>query len=428
MAKSEYDWEVGSPPPVIKLHSLVKHEILRAYVVKYVSILAANPAQRQLRLTLVDGFAGGGLYRREDNNQEHFGSPLVLLDACREAEFRASKSRANQFKLFVDYFFVERKRQNYEYLEGLLRERGWGKDLGRAIQLHHGDIKQQIGKITDFVEKKGRAGRAIFFLDQYGYDQVPRSLIREILQSLPNAEIIFTFNVDSLITFLSDGPQSKGVLRKIGLSQALEGVSLASLKLTDKAWRRTIQVYLHRELVDACGAKYFTPFFIRPGEGFGNYWLIHLSMHPRARSAMMDIHWEAQNRFIHFGGAGLDMLGYTPKDDPIVTGQEPLDFLFDESSRARSIEALHEDLARFLGNHPEGIAFSELVSQTCNITPASDAIYREALGGLIKSKIVRVDGFEGQHRREGSSIAGRDRISLLPQRLLFVFKKDQQPS
>jgi len=71
MPRSEYDWELGSPPPVIKLHSLVKHEIIHAYVAKYISILAANPAQRQLRLTLVDGFAGGGLYLREDSKEEH---------------------------------------------------------------------------------------------------------------------------------------------------------------------------------------------------------------------------------------------------------------------------------------------------------------------------------------------------------------------
>jgi three-Cys-motif partner protein len=78
VAKSEYEWEIGSPPPTIKLHSLVKHEIINAYIAKYVGILAANPAQRQLRLTLIDGFAGGGLYLREDNGREHEGSPLVL--------------------------------------------------------------------------------------------------------------------------------------------------------------------------------------------------------------------------------------------------------------------------------------------------------------------------------------------------------------
>ncbi len=421
MAKNEYEWQIGSPPPTIKLHSLVKHEIIHAYIAKYVSILAANPAQRQLRLTLVDGFAGGGLYLREDNSEQHEGSPLVLIKACREAEFLANNSRANGFQLSVDYFFVEKKQQNFLYLEALLKDRGFGKDLGQTIHLLKDDIKQQVSKITNFIEKKGRARRAIFFLDQYGYDQVPRSLIREILERLPNAEIIFTFNVDALITFLSDNPKSRRLLNKIGLSRSLEGISLASLKLTDKAWRRAIQTYLLRELVEACGAKHFTPFFIRPGQGFGNYWLIHLSMHPRARSAMIDIHWESQNRFIHFGGAGLNMLGYTPKDDPVVTGQEPLDFLFDESSKERSSDALHEDLARFLGNHPDGLSFAQLVSDTCNTTPASDAIYKEALGGLMRSKVIHVVGASGERRREGTSISLDDRISLVPQRLLFLF-------
>jgi three-Cys-motif partner protein len=421
VARKEYDWEIGSQPPTIGVHSVVKHNIIRAYVARYVEILAGNPRQRALRLTVVDGFAGGGLYLREDNHQEHEGSPLLMLRACDEAEYQSRQRRRNDFNLLSDFFFVEKKRSNFLYLEHVLKDRGFGDQIGHRIQLRLADINDEIPRITEFIHSKGRARRAIFLLDQYGYDQVPKSLIRSILSNLPNAEIIFTFNVDSLIAFLSDREQSQKLLAKIELGDALRDLSINQLKITDRSWRQVIQTRLYEDLVAGCGARHYTPFFIRPGRGFGNYWLIHLSMHPRARSAMVDLHWESNNNFIHFGGAGLNMLGYTPKLDSELTGQIALDYMFDSNASERSKHALLSDLSTYVGRAPAGITFEELFAQTCNTTPASNAMYRDALASLAAMRVLEIRGDDGAQRREAGAIKNTDRL-LIPSQRYFTYK------
>jgi three-Cys-motif partner protein len=60
-------------PPIIHQHSLAKHEILRAYLTAYIQTLISSPFQDRFRLTLVDGFAGGGIYRHEATGQEVLG-------------------------------------------------------------------------------------------------------------------------------------------------------------------------------------------------------------------------------------------------------------------------------------------------------------------------------------------------------------------
>jgi three-Cys-motif partner protein len=60
VARKHYKWIPGEQPPPLGRHSIAKHNVLRAYLEKYVAILAGRPVQERLKLTLVDGFAGGG--------------------------------------------------------------------------------------------------------------------------------------------------------------------------------------------------------------------------------------------------------------------------------------------------------------------------------------------------------------------------------
>ena len=59
--------------------------------------------------------------------------------------------------------------------------------------------------IIEFVANKSRfAARRSSCLDQCGYDKVPFACIREIMRSIPNAEIILTFAADFLIDYLCE--------------------------------------------------------------------------------------------------------------------------------------------------------------------------------------------------------------------------------
>mgnify|MGYP006157090895 CR=1 FL=1 len=71
--------------------------------------------------------------------------------------------------------------------------------------------------------------------------------------------------------------------------QKLAVEALEDIKGRDADWRRFIQGALYMALVSDCGARFFTPFFIRgEGSGHGEYWLVHLSQHHRAQDVMKE--------------------------------------------------------------------------------------------------------------------------------------------
>jgi three-Cys-motif partner protein len=328
MEKSGYEWEIGRPPPVLRVHSLAKHDVLRTYLVRYLKVLAANPKIDRFRLTLVDGFSGGGLYLHETSRKEVEGSPLIFLSATRDAEAEINLGRKKNFTLDAHYIFIEKQLQTLEYLRRLLTDRGHGRLLDNRVRLLHGAFIDKVQDIIRFILNKGRTGRAIFLLDQYGYKDVPFPLLKQLFSALPNAEVILTFAVDALIDYLSDSTRSEHTVANIGLG-SLDARDFAKLKgASDRRYfiQSRLSPIMHKE----SGASFFTPFFIVSRESNRDYWLVHLSMHARARDEMAKLHWELHNYFRHNGGAGLHMVGYDPNKDDELSGQFGFeDFNFD---------------------------------------------------------------------------------------------------
>ena len=108
----------------IQQHSVAKHRILQSYLAAYFRTLVSSPNQDLLRLTLVDGFAGGGLYVHNDTRELVKGSPFIFLNATREAEYLINKDRQKPVRLDVDYFFVEADKHAHTHLDKVLRDDG----------------------------------------------------------------------------------------------------------------------------------------------------------------------------------------------------------------------------------------------------------------------------------------------------------------
>ena len=100
MTLQQYNWKDG--PDLIQQHSVAKHRILEAYLAAYFRTLVSSPSQDALKLTLVDGFAGGGRYIHNDTRKPVKGSPFIFLEATREAEFLINKDRRKPVQLQVD--------------------------------------------------------------------------------------------------------------------------------------------------------------------------------------------------------------------------------------------------------------------------------------------------------------------------------------
>lgn len=337
----------------------------------------------------------------------------MFLEAVKEAEALINVKRQKPLQMKIDYFFVEADPGACNFLEKCLQERGFGERIGTDIKVLNSRFENEADQVKAFIRTKNpRSGRSIFLLDQYGYKDVPTSLVRSILTDLPAAEVLLTFNVDSFINFASDSPVTASLLQQIGIPDVLRGRSIEDIKKNEKDFRLYIQSCLYRGLVEACGARFFTPFFIRT-EGHGDYWLVHLSQHPRARDVMTRVHWANNNNFIHYGGAGIDMfqvLGYSAELDDSLTGQGNLGFCFDDLAAKASVDALMEQLPHIIYANQEGISFGEVFAATCNTSPADSAKYKEALALLVQEKDIDIISPDGSRRLKASTITDKDQL------------------
>jgi three-Cys-motif partner protein len=421
MAKKNHDWIIGKDPPLIRPHSLAKHRVLKEYLKRYVATLTINPRQDQFRLTLIDGFAGGGLYLDSHSKEQRPGSPLIMLEAMREAAEAAKAAREKPFHLDVEYIFIEKNKEYAEYLRKTIQNSEYQNLLKDKIKLVQGDFVSEVPNIISIIKKKGKAGRAIFFLDQFGYKEVPLPTIHSILSQLDKSEVILTFATDFLIDYLSESEQTQRLLEKIGMSLPQKDIVTAK---ADREWRRTIQFALHREIPEKTGAKYYTPFFIRSTDAHRDFWLIHLSGHYRARDVMVGLHWAESTSFAHYGRSGLNMLGYDQDFDSEITNQKILPgYFFDQTALVSTTEELLNQLPERIHKEKDGIPFSQLFSDLTNDCPATANIMKGVLGDLVKQGVIKVRDKTGQTYRR-SRIDSDSDIIIPNRQKRIIFRGD----
>ncbi|MFZ6779652.1 three-Cys-motif partner protein TcmP [Undibacterium sp. Ji83W] len=419
MAKGKhYDWRDG--PAELDLHSLTKHDVLVGYLVRYFEqrTLKARGMER-FRLTLVDGFCGGGLYTIRGTSQQVLGSPLRMLKAVEEATTLINRDRTKKLDLDIQYVFIDKNKHAIAYLMQVLKLHGYGAKIGNSIHLLCEEFASAASAtIAQVARHTPRAGRALFFLDQYGYTDVPAPLIRQIFTSLPHSEVVLTFHVSSFATYTNDEfAEHVGKALAIDVHEALGGQTIEDIKGNDADWRRFIQGALYQALVSKCGAQFFTPFFIRgQGSGHGEYWLVHLSQHHRAQDVMKQVHWQFQNHFVHYGGAGLDMLApHTMGFRQEFTGG----FQFDDVALHQSNSALIQQLAVNIASRTSPVTVGELFSSTCNTSPATAGMYNTALEMLIGEKEIAIKSEDGKSKRYARYICDSDLIQRCLQKNLF---------
>lgn len=419
----KWDWIIGQSPPPLDPHSKVKHQLVTDYLRRYISVLMANERMPRLKLTLVDGFAGGGLYT--DGSATAFGSPLLLLQTVREAEAVLNLKRIRSPRTVdAQYHFVELKKSNFDYLTQVLSAEGYSSRIGHDIALYQNDFEEVCKTIVAAAEYRKGGQRALFLLDQYAYDDIRLTTVQYILSKLQGAEVILTFNVDSLLAFLADTEQFHRITRRIGLEQYIDWKGYATLK-AQKRWREMIQRQLAYGIWKASGARFMTLFFVTPrGDTPWSYWLVHLSNAYKANDVMKAVHWEHGNCFGHSLEAGLFQIGYQANQDESVTGQKGLDFsipaAFDDVLYEASVTTLQEQLPKMIYEREHGVPFIELMEGIANRTNATADIVRESLHEHIVTKDIQAFSSDGGARTKGSSIHRDDILVPNKQRSIFL--------
>lgn len=399
MAKvNKYDWVIGEELPTIDDHSLVKLDIIEQYLEVYLRVLTQSHRMDSLRLTVVDGFAGGGIYKGGLK-----GSPLRIYETIQNISKAINIERENNSKQIhfdIDMHFIELAKSSFAFLQKTMEERNYLHNL----QMHNGKFEDYLDTIIKSIQKKSTSHKSIFILDQYGYADASIPSISKIFANLKKVEVILTFSVDSLIDYISrKNPQ---VLLNLGLSKD-DCERIFDLKDNNFS-RSKIQPLLYQMIVKQTGAKFYTPFFIKSDTSNRSYWLFHLSSHAKARDEMIKLHWDNQNTFQHFGKAGLKMLvGYDSDYNNNL-------FEFDNFAKEKSLESLSEELPKIIYEF-DAIEFSQLKDKIINETPATVDMIKESLKEQIHYKELIVKSNKGSIRQKANTIHDSD-IIMKPNR------------
>lgn len=422
----KYNWQMGAAPPSIDHHSLVKHQIVREYLGRYIKVLMSNYNIDKLVLSIVDGFAGGGEYIAPDGQGYSPGSPQIVLDTVTEQEALLNIGREKPRKVDAKYYFVEQHRSTHAYLNALLTTKYGAARLGKDIISVQGAFDAQVHKINqDIIQRQG-GGRAIFLLDQYAYDKVPVPLIKKIFTEVDKPEVILTFGVDSLISFLADNSQSRKKMEELGLDVHIDWATLESLRGAPPAvWRSAIQRNLAKGLIESSGATHSTIFYITPmGNSSWTYWLVHLSKNYKARDVMMGLHWEMANHFSHYLEPDLFTLGYRAGSDGAATQQYDMELgeahHFDAIASDKCKRGLGEKLMPILFGRSDPIEFRQLTESMGSLTPATGDMIKESLDEAIRCNELLVRSPDGKTRTKGSSIKPGDLLQAKQKSLIYL--------
>lgn len=397
-----YDWSNRSKPPFLQPHSVAKHEVLEAYLERYIEMLTADPRRDGLRLTIVDGFSGGGVYRHAETGETCSGSPLIFLETVERMEKAVKAKRRKEFNIDANYYFIDSNQDALASLKSELRKRGYGKLIGEKIFLLNGDFVTLAPGIMEMV--RGRKGRVLFLLDQCGYKNAPLPLIRNIFKQFNNVEVLLTFSVDILISYMADTEIFRKCVGnvdptgKLLTDQDFKEAKKLKKKLGVAEWRLMIEKKLLQRLTRMSGAAHYTPYFITSTKSNRAYWFLHLSMHIKAWDEMLKLHWKHHNCFRHYGGAGLDMFGFDPRNS--IETEVSSDFRFDAITEEKSVATLMKQIPRIIHRAKDGISFNDLLVRQSNNTPAHSGIFKKVMRELHKEgEIEIINHRDGTQRR-----------------------------
>lgn len=422
MAGGQFNWKPGGALPKIERHSNAKLELLELYLSRYFDTLAVDPRQDRLAISFVDGFSGGGKYA-DIGGLEREGSPFVLLRTAEEAEKRLNQQRKKPLSFECRYYFVDTNKRAIDFLHAELEKAGYADAVsGGGIDVRNAQFEGVAGEIIADIKARQRGGRSIFVLDQKGWSDVQFSTVRRILTELPASEVLLTFAVDWLITYLNDGKEFQQAWRRAGFKD--EQIAEYVAARGDVGYRYLIPRLLLRDIQELTQAAFISPFFLRSAAADRDLWIVHLSKLTTARNVMVSAHWDISNAdtmssSIHQGPAGLKMLGF----DPHWENALPLDFGFEQSAAGAIANALQSELPATVASLGLGAppTVEALLANVANNTAATKAQLQAALIDLHRAGELDILA-PGGNRKRSDVLTKLDRVCVARQQRLFSFR------
>lgn len=407
---NNFNWKGGLP--YLEKHSEAKLVILSDYIQEYLNIVCQQRTVDKYNITLIDGFAGGGIYQNKKR-----GSPFIMMDAVNKASININNDRNKPVDINPYYFFIEKDEDAFESLNKSMQNTD-----KTNIKIKCGNFNHYIDEIITYIKNinpRGGGG-AIFFLDQKGYSDVEMDVLRKIRQELPKAEIIINIGVSWLVDFIDDTEKFQSVISNMKLNKFIDLKEINKIKSEAVDSRYIIEAKLSTAIKKSACFPYFRPFFIEPENNHRGYWLLHLAPHYRAHNAMSEVIWRHGNSMRHYGGSGARIFDLSYKGGHVDVTNLFGD-TFNSTAKTLHFEGLSEDLPRII-RETDSVRVDELIKKTCNQTAVTRDMYLESLKQISEQQEIIIIGKSGGAKR-GGKISMSD-IVLPNKQIIIPFTYD----
>lgn len=314
----------GRVPWDIDPHTRVKHEIYRAYLLKWFPILLSDNGYPSV--TYAEGFAGPGIYT--DGTP---GSPVVAIQALLDTPELNGSQKVTRF------LFVDDDPRCVRLLEERLRKSFPARPRPPALM----PVRIVAGACEDVFEASLEEMQAwhqpiLAVLDSWGNMPVPYRLMRRLAQN-PSSEVVVTFGPQHFIRFVSQLDNAVDAI--FGHDSSWREVA----SMSDGRQKKRFLLSRYRSMLNQAGFQYLLDFELVTRNGESLY-LVFGTNHRRGLEKMKQSVWEVDK---------LQGLGFRdPQDieeealfdleDPIL---EPLERLIEARLADRAptrVESLRE--------------------------------------------------------------------------------------
>ena len=393
----------GSQVPVISPHTETKHNILKDYLTDWVFTLCGNSPGMKKKITIIDGFAGGGVYLKKGQQETRVpGSPILMIQAIEEGLQRVKLEKSKpEFELDWELKLVESDYDHLQCLQSSFREFGYDHYLDSGfVEFIHGEFSEKFDYCHDVV--KTRKGSSFFFIDPFGYTQFSTFQLQQIMK-IPNSEILLTFMIQFIERFLVNENSRQGFERTMNAeAYFLEAKA-------DDLFRPEKQKYLRNEtlrlLRTETGVKFLYAFSLLQTHSRAIYYLIHFANHQTAQQVVKTSLWK-YNTADEFYGYSYDVhgLAHLPSKD---AGQDTL-FEIKNRNQGSCQENLFDQLMPVIETSARGISFLQLENYTMQENPADRNLYRSTLSQMVSNGDIEI--FRENRRTRSKDIKGTDII------------------
>jgi three-Cys-motif partner protein len=376
---SSFIWTAdGHDLPIVEAHTKARHRVTEDYVQDWVVTLCANNMGKHKKITLIDGFCGGGMYQDEEGEGNWEGSPLRLVRSVERGLAVVKNERGKpDYTLDAKFVFIDHKQEHIDCLKKQFLEVGLDEYVFNPSQCEFicSDFEDVLDSLLE--DLRERKGSSLFILDPTGYSDVSMLSIRKIIE-LRTSEILYTFMIEYVKRFftLKDSSLKDVYEKKLEITNFFQELTsdsdFESRGKNGYIRNETLRLFRSRGL-----APYAYSFALLPGSDTVRYYLIHMATSPAAQRVIKVSLWSHNNLDLAYQhryathGLGFRSSNYYERNLSLIN--------IDDANKMACIQNLADDLMPLLDFHEDGITFQDLHEGTMQKNPATINHYSECL-------------------------------------------------